>query len=130
MDYIIIEKLKKLRKSKKITQEQLAEKLDISRSKVSSWETNRRDMSITEAIRLANIYEVSLDNLFEIKKITEEEYVKISDKFLKGTNEYYPTEFLKKLGVDINSEEFYKQSFKGFRALFEQFKELAKDYKY
>ena len=86
MDYIIIEKLKKLRKSKKITQEQLAEKLDISRSKVSSWETNRRDMSITEAIRLANIYEVSLDNLFEIKKITEEEYVKISDKFLKGTN--------------------------------------------
>ena len=51
-------------------------------------------------------------------------------KFLKGTNEYYPTEFLKKLGVDINSEEFYKQSFKGFRALFEQFKELAKDYKY
>ena len=71
MDYIIIEKLKKLRKSKKITQEQLAEKLDISRSKVSSWETNRRDMSITEAIRLANIYEVSLDNLFEIKKITE-----------------------------------------------------------
>lgn len=84
MDYIIIEKLKELRKSKKITQEQLAEKLDISRSKVSSWETNRRDMSITEAIKLANIYEVSLDNLFEINKITEEEYVKISNKFLKG----------------------------------------------
>lgn len=86
MDYAIIEKLKELRKSKKITQEQLAEKLDISRSKVSSWETNRRDMSITEAIELANIYEVSLDNLFEINRITEEEYVKISDKFLKGKN--------------------------------------------
>lgn len=86
MDYAIIEKLKELRKSKKITQEQLAEKLDISRSKVSSWETNRRDMSITEAIKLANIYEVSLDNLFEINSITEEEYVKISDKFLKGKN--------------------------------------------
>lgn len=86
MDYAIIEKLKKLRKSKKITQEQLAEKLEISRSKVSSWETNRRDMSITDAIKLANIYEVSLDNLFEINKITKEEYVKISDKFLKGKN--------------------------------------------
>ncbi len=86
MDYTIIEKLKELRKSKKITQEQLAEKLDISRSKVSSWETNRREMSITEAIKLANIYEVSLDNLFEINKITEEEYMKISDKFLKGKN--------------------------------------------
>lgn len=86
MDYIIMEKLKKLRKCKKITQEQLAEKLDISRSKVSSWETNKRDMSITDAIKLANIYEVSLDNLFEINKITEEEYLKISDKFLKSKN--------------------------------------------
>ena len=86
MNRIIIEKLKKLRKSKKITQEQLAEKLDISRSKVSSWETNRRDMSITEAIKLDDIYEVCLDNLFEINKITEEEYIKISDKFLKSKN--------------------------------------------
>ena len=43
-------------------------------------------MSITEAIKLANIYEVSLDNLFEINKITEEEYVKISNKFLKDKN--------------------------------------------
>ena len=36
MDYIIMEKLKELRKSKKITQEQLAEKLDISRSKLGN----------------------------------------------------------------------------------------------
>ncbi len=86
MDYIIIEKLKELRKSKKITQEQLAEKSDISRFKVSSWETNRRDMSITEAIKLANIYEVSLDNLCEINKITEEEYITISNKFIKCKN--------------------------------------------
>ena len=86
MDYTIIEKLKGLRRNKKVTQEQLAEKLDISRSKVSSWETNRRDMSITEAIKLANLYEVSLDNLFDINKITKEEYVKISDKFLRSKN--------------------------------------------
>ncbi len=67
-----------------------------------------------------------VENLNNDKQNALESYY----KFLKGTNEYYPTEFLKKLGVDINSEEFYKQSFKGFRALFEQFKELAKDYKY
>lgn len=86
MNCLIVDKLKKIRKNKKITQEQLAEKLDISRSKVSSWETNRRDMNISEAIKLANIYEVSLDNLFEINKITEEEFVKIADKFLKDKN--------------------------------------------
>lgn len=86
MDCLIVDKLKKIRKNKKITQEQLAEKLDISGSKISSWETNRRDMNISEAIKLANIYEVSLDNLFEINKITEEEFVKIADKFLKDKN--------------------------------------------
>lgn len=83
MDYVIIEKLKELRKSKKITQEQLAEKLDISRSKISSWETNKREMSIAEAVKLAKIYEISLDSLFEVNTITKEEYISISDKFLK-----------------------------------------------
>lgn len=43
-------------------------------------------MSITEAIKLVNIYEVSMDNLFEINRITEDEYVKISEKFLKDKN--------------------------------------------
>ena len=113
MDYKIIEKLKELRKNKKITQEQLAEKLDISRSKVSSWETNRRDMSITEAIKLANIYEVSLDNLFEINKITEEEYVKISNKFLKSKNitleeKVRFIELLRECLKKYNVDEFYE----------------------
>ena len=84
MDYLISNKLKDIRKNNNITQEQLAEKLDISRSKVSSWETNKRDMSITEAIKLADIYKVSLDNLFETNNINEKEYLEISNKFLKN----------------------------------------------
>lgn len=84
MNCLIVDNLKELRKSKKITQEQLAEKLDISRSKVSSWETNRRDMSITEAIRLANIYDTSLDNMFKIDNISENQYVEISNNFIKS----------------------------------------------
>lgn len=84
MDYEIIEKLRELRKQKGITQENLAEKLDISRSKVSSWETNKREMNITEAIKLADLYDVSLDNLFERNYINEREYIKISDKFLSN----------------------------------------------
>ena len=80
----IVDKLIKLRKDKHMTQEKLAEKLDISRAKVSSWETNRREMSITEAIKLAEIYDVSLDNLFEIDDINEEQYIDISEKFIKN----------------------------------------------
>ena len=43
MNNVISNKLKDIRKNRKITQEQLAEKLDISRSKVSSWETVKGD---------------------------------------------------------------------------------------
>ncbi len=84
MEYAIIEKLKKLRKQRGITQEQLAEILDISRSKVSSWETNKRDMTIIDAVNLADYYEISLDNLLNVKPIKEKEYIEISYKFFKN----------------------------------------------
>lgn len=83
MDYIIAKKLKELRKSKRITQENLAEILNISRSKVSSWETNKRDMTVTDAINLAEYYEISLDNLLNLKQIKEKEYIEISYRFFK-----------------------------------------------
>lgn len=83
MDCLIAEKLKELRKDRKITQEDLAEILDVSRSKISSWETNKRDMTITDAVNLADYYEISLDNLLNIKLIKEKEYINISYKFFK-----------------------------------------------
>lgn len=84
MDYLIADKLKELRKARKITQEDLAERLDISRSKVSSWETNKRDMTITDAVNLADYYEISLDNLLNVKPLKEKEYIEISYKFFKN----------------------------------------------
>lgn len=84
MDYLISEKLRELRKDRNITQENLAEILDISRSKVSSWETNKRDMTITDAINLANYYEISLDNLLRVNSIKEKEYIEISYSFFKN----------------------------------------------
>lgn len=84
MNCLIADKLKELRKYKKITQEELAEVLDISRSKVSSWETNKRDMTITDAVNLADYYEISLDNLLNVKPIKEKEYIEISYRFFKN----------------------------------------------
>ena len=84
MNCLIADKLKELRKYKKITQEELAEVLDISRSKVSSWETNKRDMTITDAVNLADYYEISLDNLLNVRPIKEKEYIEISYKFFKN----------------------------------------------
>lgn len=83
MEHSIVEKLKKLRKERKITQEYLAEVLDISRSKISGWETSKREMTITDAVNLANYYEISLDNLLNIKPIKEKAYIEISYRFFK-----------------------------------------------
>ena len=69
-------KLRDLRKINNYTQETFAEKLDISRSKVSSWENGKRDMNIKDAMKIAKECNISLDNLFETKVISENEVFK------------------------------------------------------
>ena len=60
------EKIKKLRKQKDMTQEQLAEYLNISTQAVSKWETNLTLPDITLLPVLANIFNVSADVLLGI----------------------------------------------------------------
>lgn len=52
-----------LRKMNKMTQEELAEKLDITRQTLSKWETGEAIPDIEKGKRLADIFEVSLDDL-------------------------------------------------------------------
>lgn len=84
MEPLISNKIKELRRNNKLTQEQFAEELDISRSKVSSWERTKRDMTITDAKKMSARFHISLDNFFEIEEITEEEYIEISDRFFRS----------------------------------------------
>ena len=84
MKSIISDKIRNIRKFNKLTQEEFAEELDISRSKVSSWERKKRDMTITDAIKFAKRFHLSLDNFLEIENISVEEYIEISDKFFKN----------------------------------------------
>ena len=84
MKSIISDKIRNIRKFNKLTQEEFAEELDISRSKVSSWEKTKRDMTITDAIKFAERFHLSLDNFLEIENISIEEYIEISDKFFKN----------------------------------------------
>lgn len=84
MEPIISDKIRNIRKFNKLTQEEFAEELDISRSKVSSWERTKRDMTITDAIKFAKRFHLSLDNFLEIENISVEEYIEISDKFFKN----------------------------------------------
>lgn len=61
MNYSIGHKLKTLRKGRKLTQEQAAEKLGITRATVSNYEVGRRSPHLSELKRIADFYGVGLD---------------------------------------------------------------------
>ena len=57
------EKIKRLRVENNFTQEQLAEKLNVSRSTISSWETGRSYPDLEMVIEICDCFNVSLDFL-------------------------------------------------------------------
>lgn len=57
------EKLQELRRSKGITQEELAKYLFVSRTAISKWESGKGYPSIDTLKQVADFYDVSLDNL-------------------------------------------------------------------
>lgn len=58
-------KLKELRLEKNLTQDKLSQILDIPRSSYSLYELGLREMSYAMLIKIADFYEVSLDELFD-----------------------------------------------------------------
>jgi|1186.fasta_scaffold294794_1 transcriptional regulator with XRE-family HTH domain len=56
-------KLKKARLEKKLTQENVANILNVSRSTISSWEVGRSYPDLDNLVAISNLYDVSLDNL-------------------------------------------------------------------
>lgn len=55
--------LKNLRKSRRYTQEQVAEKIGVSRQAVAKWENGETVPDINNCIALADLYGVSLDDM-------------------------------------------------------------------
>ena len=55
--------MKKLRTSRELTQEQVAQKLNVSRQTSSSWENNRNLPDLEMVVLIARIFNISLDNL-------------------------------------------------------------------
>lgn len=65
-------KITELRKINKLSQEELAEKLDISRQSISLWETNQSMPSTEKLIELAKIFNVKIDDLINSDSIENE----------------------------------------------------------
>ncbi|EGT4880162.1 XRE family transcriptional regulator [Clostridioides difficile] len=60
---MINENLKSLRKINQYTQEELAEKLNVSRQSIAKWESGESIPDICSCIKLTKLYNVKLDDL-------------------------------------------------------------------
>ena len=79
------EKLQELRKSKGLTQEELAEKLFVSRTAISKWESGRGYPSLDSLKEIARFYSVTIDDLIcsdEMISVAENEKREFADKYV------------------------------------------------
>lgn len=65
------EKILTLRKSRDLTQEQLAEKLNVSRQSISKWESGQSVPELEKILALSGIFDVTTDYLLKPSEIDE-----------------------------------------------------------
>lgn len=75
--------LKKLRKEKNLTQEQLAEQLNVSGRTVSRWETGINMPDISILVNLAEFYNVSIPEIIDGERKSEKMNEEVKETVLK-----------------------------------------------
>lgn len=91
------EKIVEFRKKNNLTQEKLADKIEISRQTLSNWESDITSPDIKQAKILANIFEISLDELTNNK---------IEIKCSDNTNNVLFNLINKECYIDILEDDF------------------------
>ncbi|MCI9035873.1 MAG: helix-turn-helix domain-containing protein [Lachnospiraceae bacterium] len=91
--------LQLLRKSNNYTQDDLAEKLGISRQAVSKWETGMTIPDLEVLLKISKLYDITINDILEPKiqpqRITDFEQIStISEKELKEVLEQFDTNSL------------------------------------
>ena len=81
---MIGEKIKELRTAHNMSQEQLAEALNVTRQSVSKWETGKANPDMDKLIQLANLFEVSIGALTETEEEKEPETKSYEEIALEG----------------------------------------------
>ncbi|MDE5587494.1 MAG: helix-turn-helix domain-containing protein [Bacilli bacterium] len=93
------EKLLDLRKSKHLSQEEVADKLNVSRQTVSKWETDQSMPDFDKIAPLCELYEISADELLMIKK----KDVKVAESEVSSDNLYDEANRRKKaMGISLS----------------------------
>ena len=81
MNTIFGEKLKELRKEKRLTQKELAEKFHVSKTTICQWETFKQEPCIDDIIKIAKFFDVRTDYLFGLEDETGSKIQNINQTF-------------------------------------------------
>ncbi len=107
----LADNLKKIRKEHNLSQEQLAEKLGVSRQSVSKWESNQAYPEMDKVLQICQIFNLNIDDLFnqDIKEVT-------SNKQSKTNINKYIDDFLDYITktIDMFSIMKFKEKIKCF----------------
>lgn len=102
------ERIQMLRKEKKMSQNDLAEKLDVSRQSVSKWETDTAKPELQKLILMAELFQVSLDELVssEISEGNERDIDKRhEDDSVESSERGFTFMFLELMGRTYNQTQ-------------------------
>ena len=98
------EKITKLRLSNNISQEQLAEKLEVSRQSVSKWEMDQALPQIDKVLSICSLFGISTDEL-----LVENMAPDTKEPFVKGKLKYFGTDgFRGEANLNLTSMQAYK----------------------
>ncbi len=104
------QKISYLRTRKNLTQEYLAEYLDVSRQSVSKWEMDQAVPHIDKIIKLCDLFSVSADNLMReevVLNLLDSEPRKV--EIVDGQNKYFGTDgFRGEANVDLTCQQAFK----------------------
>ena len=92
------EKLRTLRKEKNISQEQLAEKIHVSRQAITKWETGNGIPDIENLIAISSLFNESIDSL-----VSEEKSLISKNEFLYSSRTEYDLDSPKKIDFKIGT---------------------------
>ena len=65
------EKIKELRSNKGISQKKLADAIGVAQSSINYWEKGQRTPSVAAAQKLADYFNITLDELYDIDNLPE-----------------------------------------------------------
>ena len=89
------EKIYELRKQQNLSQEDLGDKLNVSRQTISKWERNESTPDLDKIVPLCDLFNLSVDELLQVKKIEK------SKSEMQSSSKTYPMKKLLRISSVI-----------------------------